>query len=507
MEDSYTVHKRRKANAAASRKSDKTPEPMETNAEQQVQDNSQLKIDNNTDDEDEARRRRMEQMAEDTERMEEETTKKQEPIVPPESDANNDNTINKFHDDPNDNMIDQQPTKVEQITVAKKKSNKTNTRRSSDTSDIDEWNDRIKETRRPRSPGPNKTNKKLKIKKLSSKSQDRANKSQENLQSNETGEILKKPKRKSTHRNDTEEPTTKPLSIKSQDYDVDEESQDNRSVEKKCLSGTKKQIIPISNETLIDDFNRAQKQYLMRERSILETDPLDVDHLPDGVRKRTRKISPDETMENHEDLETEQDPSPDNLNKTSWSSWFRFNIFRTKQIDEKQSHEEMVETIEQNAEKKVTLLDFVWALKDIFREFQAFIEQNPEQVRVMRILRNSCVAELIIVIIYCGLGAFLFRFTEGAFEMFYKCGVKRVKRDFLDSLWNYSHNLKEEEWKSMARRKLMEFEEQLHEAHEAGVHSYSGQKSWSFLNAVVYCLTVITTIGRAFVYFNLVPFH
>ena len=141
-------------------------------------------------------------------------------------------------------------------------------------------------------------------------------------------------------------------------------------------------------------------------------------------------------------------------------------------------------------------MDFLRALRDVVAEFKAFVEQNPKETRIVRRLRNRCLSELMLVMIYCGLGAFVFRFTEGAFEAFYKCGVKRVKRDFLDTLWNYSHNLREDDWKSMARRKLMEFEEQLHTAHEAGVHTYSGQRSWSFLNAVVYCLTVITTIGE-----------
>ena len=105
-------------------------------------------------------------------------------------------------------------------------------------------------------------------------------------------------------------------------------------------------------------------------------------------------------------------------------------------------------------------------------------------------------SSLMVMMIFCGLGAFMFRFIEGAFESFYKCGVKRVKRDFIDSLWTLSRNTREDEWKMKARRKLWEFEEQLHTAHEAGVTTYSGQKSWSFLNSVVYCLTIVTTIGE-----------
>ncbi|KAJ9588218.1 hypothetical protein L9F63_018382, partial [Diploptera punctata] len=134
-------------------------------------------------------------------------------------------------------------------------------------------------------------------------------------------------------------------------------------------------------------------------------------------------------------------------------------------------------------------------LKEMWQEWKKFVAQHSEQWRKIISQRNRCIGALLVMIIYCGIGGLIFRFTEGAFEAFYKCGVKRVKRDFVDTLWYGSHNMLEEEWKSQARKKLMELENQLHAAHEAGVTSYSGQRAWSFLNAVVYCLTVVTTIG------------
>ncbi|CAH1711504.1 unnamed protein product [Aphis gossypii] len=95
----------------------------------------------------------------------------------------------------------------------------------------------------------------------------------------------------------------------------------------------------------------------------------------------------------------------------------------------------------------------------------------------------------------CGVGGLVFRYTEGAFESFYKCGVKRVKRDFLDGLWTDSRRMGADQWKQTARRKLIEFEEQLHDAFEAGTTTYSGRSSWSFVNSAIYCFTVVTTIG------------
>lgn len=192
--------------------------------------------------------------------------------------------------------------------------------------------------------------------------------------------------------------------------------------------------------------------------------------------------------------------------RRTWFSWLPFFGKMKKEKDSDDEEPQKKSTPEpkpkylevEELPTKVTFVDFLRALKDGVAEFKAFVAQNPREAGILRDLRNRCLAELLLVMIYCGLGAFVFRFTEGAFESFYKCGVKRVKRDFLDTLWTYSHNMKEEDWKSMARRKLMEFEEQLHTAHEAGVQTYSGQRSWSFLNAVLYCLTVVTTIGEEF---------
>lgn len=150
------------------------------------------------------------------------------------------------------------------------------------------------------------------------------------------------------------------------------------------------------------------------------------------------------------------------------------------------------------AETTTAVREATWRpfFRDARHEWNKFLIEHSDQWNKIIAQRNRCLGALVVMCIYCGLGGMLFRFTEGAFEAFYKCGVKRVKRDFVDSLWLGSHHLLEDEWKSQARRKLMELETQLHAAHDAGVTTYSGQRSWSFLNAVLYCLTVVTTIGK-----------
>lgn len=76
------------------------------------------------------------------------------------------------------------------------------------------------------------------------------------------------------------------------------------------------------------------------------------------------------------------------------------------------------------------------------RGFKSFRQENLVQWMIIRHLWNKCISDLVILIIYCGLGGMVFRFTEGAFENIYKCGVKRVKRDFVDQLWLSSHNMR-----------------------------------------------------------------
>ncbi|CAB3258361.1 unnamed protein product [Arctia plantaginis] len=131
----------------------------------------------------------------------------------------------------------------------------------------------------------------------------------------------------------------------------------------------------------------------------------------------------------------------------------------------------------------------------LIADWQQFKEEQTLNCEKIRILRNKCIINLLILTIMCGLGGMMFKSLEGSFENAYKCSTRNVKRDFIENLWRGSHNLREEDWKSMARRKLYEFENQLHTAHEAGVTSYSGQRSWNFMNSFVYCLTLVTTVG------------
>ena len=414
-----------------------------------------------------------------------------------------------------------EPRKVERRLKKKSRERIERHGQSSDSSDMEEIE---KHPRRTKSPETGK----VRVKKSSSK------KISSNIEIG-TKEATDKSREKSSKQKLEEDDPVKPerkcSRVHSQTDDTDEDSKIKKSESfsrqteviamKRSLSDVKKQIILLSDDSLIQDFARAQEEYLKREKSILDSDAPDVfEDAQEETILRRRKFSVPLTENEQEAIEKSIERLKESENRKGWFTWLPF-FDRKKQDKEggeqekKNEQEQPVESkapkqeetteaeatakflqVRSNQPGKVTFMDFLRAMKDVVQEFKAFVAQNPKETEILRGLRNRCMSELMLVMIYCGLGAFIFRFTEGAFETFYKCGVKRVKRDFLDSLWNYSHNLREDDWKSMARRKLMEFEEQLHTAHEAGVYTYSGQRSWSFLNAVVYCLTVITTIGE-----------
>lgn len=129
-------------------------------------------------------------------------------------------------------------------------------------------------------------------------------------------------------------------------------------------------------------------------------------------------------------------------------------------------------------------------------KWQQFKIRNHAEVVEIKRQYRKCIANTIILVILCGVGGLLFRFSEGALDNFYKCGAKKVKRDFIDQLWAKSHSMREEEWKSLARNKLRTFEEELQNAFESGMSNYSGQKAWSFISSCIFSFSAISTIGK-----------
>ena len=97
------------------------------------------------------------------------------------------------------------------------------------------------------------------------------------------------------------------------------------------------------------------------------------------------------------------------------------------------------------------------------------------------------------------LGGFLIQYIESNPEnSTFQCGVKKVRRDFVDVLWSQSQTDNEWAWKSSARQKLNDLENQLLEAvDKSGVKTFStGQTTWNLTNTIIYTISLMTTIGN-----------
>lgn len=78
----------------------------------------------------------------------------------------------------------------------------------------------------------------------------------------------------------------------------------------------------------------------------------------------------------------------------------------------------------------------------------------------------------------------------------------RIRRYFIEELWEQSAVLPEDEWRELARQRLIDFEDQLHEAFSAGLTSYTGKRTWGFWDAVAFSMTTVSTIGKDFYSFQ-----
>lgn len=86
--------------------------------------------------------------------------------------------------------------------------------------------------------------------------------------------------------------------------------------------------------------------------------------------------------------------------------------------------------------------------------WQQVIELHRQEWHQMMRIRNRCIANFLLLCIFFGFGGLMFRFIEGAFENFYKCGVRRVKRDFVDHLWSSSHDLRLRHWNIVVKQQF-----------------------------------------------------
>ncbi|KAH8372605.1 hypothetical protein KR009_000600 [Drosophila setifemur] len=199
-----------------------------------------------------------------------------------------------------------------------------------------------------------------------------------------------------------------------------------------------------------------------------------------------------ETEKSASNVDIKEESNPKFEPKTNFIERLK-SIFGQKK---KPPHENVIDVKKQPFAQKISSRSLLSQLRlEAGHEWRRLKLDYPQQIKEIRQLRNECVAYSVCLAMLLGFGGLMFRYTEGTSEDIYKCEVRKVKRDFIDNLWDVSHNMREDDWKSLARQKLRKFEDELNTLAELGLRRYPGQKSWNFVNCFIFCWTVLTTIG------------
>lgn len=144
-------------------------------------------------------------------------------------------------------------------------------------------------------------------------------------------------------------------------------------------------------------------------------------HIVKPVRRRSRVSVEPEVI----DLIATVDPKP--------AKKSLFSFFMTKK-------KEKVDALtEDHQGPPVKKKRFFGKYRDVWDDLVA---DYPEQYKDYQLKRNQCCSHFLALILLCGFGGLLFRYTEGYLENIYKCEIRKVKRDFIDVLWSQSHNMR-----------------------------------------------------------------
>lgn len=115
----------------------------------------------------------------------------------------------------------------------------------------------------------------------------------------------------------------------------------------------------------------------------------------------------------------------------------------TPDVDGLKPDEMTLEKVEFDVKNPMKFLPFIKLLLRETRQIWSFHRRlHVKEWRCIRLEINKCLSELVLLMLFCGMGGLAFRYIEGSYEMLNKSSVKRVKRDFIDQLWLSSHNLR-----------------------------------------------------------------
>ncbi|XP_014207097.1 TWiK family of potassium channels protein 18-like [Copidosoma floridanum] len=106
-----------------------------------------------------------------------------------------------------------------------------------------------------------------------------------------------------------------------------------------------------------------------------------------------------------------------------------------------------------------------------------------------------------VLFLYSVLGAFLFIYIEGKHENAVQQDIVKERDEMIEKirdLWNDKELAEDsEKWKDSAKNHLMLYEDKLHQfLKKLNFQNRPDSVNWAFWNAVIYCSTIYTTIGR-----------
>lgn len=113
-------------------------------------------------------------------------------------------------------------------------------------------------------------------------------------------------------------------------------------------------------------------------------------------------------------------------------------IKKDDEIDEFEDAQEELPEKGWKAFRKLLML----FLKESWVVWRQFKVAKAKDYKVIRSHIRRCFLKLLVWMIFIGLGGLLFKYIEGNYESLYKCGTKRISRNFIDQLWLSSHNLR-----------------------------------------------------------------
>lgn len=114
-----------------------------------------------------------------------------------------------------------------------------------------------------------------------------------------------------------------------------------------------------------------------------------------------------------------------------------------------------------------------------------------------------------LVTAYCVMGAFAFMALEKDAERLRKIAVQRIRVDISTQIVQQLRlaSAHRDNWETLVEDKLTEFQGKLTQYMTGqGFDGNMDHTQWTFIGAMLFCITVVTTIGKSSIYISVIQF-